>query len=293
MGRQGHGETGTMKEAGVIGLGTIGSGVAICLARTGQLGAVYDVRADAAEGLAGVPQVAASPAELAKQVDVVIIAVVSAQQTIDVLSGPDGVLSQARPGLTVVLVATVSIEDLRRIRALTDAAGVDLVDCGVTGGQKARENGLVCLVGGEDEAVARVKPVLDGFAKLVAHMGGPGAGMAAKIARNVIVFGCLRAGYEASVLCRNTGVDIRQLSDAIDASSEGVGGPLMLATRDDPFENEQEAGLREYTRALMVKDLDAALDLAKSFGVGLPLIELTKRTDQAVVGMADVMGEKL
>jgi 3-hydroxyisobutyrate dehydrogenase len=42
----------------------------------------------------------------------------------------------------------------------------------------------------------------------------------------------------------------------------------------------------------MIKDLDAAIDLAKSFGVQLPLIELTKRTDQAVVGMADVMGEK-
>jgi 3-hydroxyisobutyrate dehydrogenase len=281
-----------MTKAGVIGLGHIGSGVALCLARTGQLGATYDIRPGAADGLEGVPAVLATPADLAKQVDVVIIAVVSAKQTIDVLAGPEGVLSQARPGLTIVLVATVSIDDLHAIRALTDAAGVDLVDCGVTGGQKARENGLVCLVGGDDAAVARVRPVLDGFAKLVAHMGPAGAGMAAKIARNVVVFGCLRAGYEAAVLCRNTGVDIRQLSDAIDASSDGVGGPLMLVTRDDPFASEQEAGIREYTRSLMIKDLDAAIDLAKSFGVQLPLIELTKRTDQAVVGMADVMGEK-
>lgn len=281
-----------MTNAGVIGLGHIGSGVALCLARSGQLGAVYDIRPDAAAELEGVPAVAASPAALAEQVDVVIVAVVSAQQTIDVLSGPDGVLARARPGMTIVLVATVSIEDLKSIRALTDAAGVGLVDCGVTGGQKVRENGLVCLVGGDDETVACVRPVLDGFAKLVAHMGGPGAGMAAKIARNVVVFGCLRAGYEAAVLCRNTGVDIRQLSDAIDASSDGVGGPLMLVTRDDPFDNPQEAAIREYTRALMIKDLDAAIDLAAGFGVTLPLIELTRRTDQAVVGMADILGEK-
>lgn len=279
-------------KAGVIGLGHIGSGIALCLARSGQLGAVYDIRADAADGLEGVPAVLATPAELAKQADVIIIAVVSAKQTVDVLTGPDGVLSQARPGMTIVLVATVSIEDLKAIRELTDAAGVGLVDCGVSGGQKARENGLVCLVGGDDATVARVRPVLEGFAKHVAHMGPAGAGMAAKIARNVIVFGCLRAGYEAAVLCRNSGVDIRQLSEAIDASSEGVGGPLMLATRDDPLASEQEAGIREYTRALMVKDLDAALDLARSFGIELPLVELTKRTDQAVVGMADVMGEK-
>ncbi|CAM8672816.1 MULTISPECIES: NAD(P)-dependent oxidoreductase [Sphingobium] len=281
-----------MKNAGVIGLGQIGAGVAICLARSGQLAAVYDVRADASDTLDGVPAVVASPAELARQADVVIIAVVNAKQTVDVLSGPDGVLAQARPGMSIVLVATVSIEDLNAIRALTDAAGVDLVDCGVTGGPKSRENGLVCLVGGTDESVARVRPVLDGFAKLVAHMGGPGAGMAAKIARNVIVFGGLRAGYEAAILCRNAGVDVRQLSEVIDASSDSVGGPLMLAVRDDPASSEQEAAIREYTRALMIKDLDAAIDLARSYGITLPLIELTRRTDQAVVGMADVMGEK-
>ncbi|RYM12023.1 NAD(P)-dependent oxidoreductase [Sphingobium cupriresistens] len=281
-----------MKNAGVIGLGQIGAGVAICLARSGQLAAVYDVRADASDTLDGVPAVVASPAELARQADVVIIAVVNAKQTVDVLSGPDGVLAQARPGMSIVLVATVSIEDLNALRALTDAAGVDLVDCGVTGGPKSRENGLVCLVGGTDESVARVRPVLDGFAKLVAHMGGPGAGMAAKIARNVIVFGGLRAGYEAAILCRNAGVDVRQLSEVIDASSDSVGGPLMLAVRDDPASSEQEAAIREYTRALMIKDLDAAIDLARSYGITLPLIELTRRTDQAVVGMADVMGEK-
>jgi 3-hydroxyisobutyrate dehydrogenase len=137
-----------------------------------------------------------------------------------------------------------------------------------------------------------VRPVLDGFAKLVAHMGGPGAGMAAKIARNVIVFGCLRAGYEASVLCRNAGVDIRQLAEVIDASSDSVGGPLMLAVRDDPSSSEQEAAVREYTRSLMVKDLDAAIDLARSYGIALPLVELTRRTDQTVVGLENVMGEK-
>ncbi|XHS00744.1 hypothetical protein ACFB49_23440 [Sphingomonas sp. DBB INV C78] len=281
-----------MMKAGVIGLGAIGSGVALCLARSGQLGAVYDIRPEAADGLDGVPAVAATPAAVAAAADVVVIAVVSAQQTVDVLTGPNGILAGAKPGLTVILVATVSMEDLGRIRAITDAAGVALVDCGVTGGQKVREKGLVCLVGGDEAIVAKVRPVLDGFAKYVAHMGGPGAGMAAKIARNVIVFGCLRAGYEAAVLCRNSGVDIRQLSDAIDASADGVGGPLMLATREDPFQSEQEAGVREYTRALMIKDLDAAIDLAASYGIQLPLIELTKRTDQAVVGMADVMGEK-
>jgi 3-hydroxyisobutyrate dehydrogenase len=274
-----------MTKAGVIGLGHIGSGVALCLARAGQLGAVYDVRSDAAADLPGVPALSQSPADVARTCDVVIIAVVSAQQTLDVLNGPQGILAVARPDLDIVLVATVAIDDLKHIRAITDAAGVGLIDCGVTGGQKARENGLVCLVGGEAARVARVKPVLEGFAKTVAVMGGPNAGMAAKIARNTVVFGCLRAGYEGAALARAAGVDVGQLTQVIEDSSEGVGGPMMLMGRPgDPLNDAEEAKLREYVRALMVKDLDAALDLGRSLGVALPLIELAKQTDRQVVG---------
>ena len=281
-----------MSKAGVIGLGMIGAGVATCLARSGQLAAVYDVRPDSIDDIPGCPPLSASPKMLAEAVDTVLIAVVSAEQTIDVLSGPDGVLAAARPGLNVVLLATVSLTALGEIRKLTDAAGVGLIDSGVTGGQRARENGLVCLVGGSEEAVAAVKPVLDGFALSVAHMGPAGAGMAAKIARNVVVYGCLRAGYEAAVLCRNAGVDVMQLSKVIEDSSGGVGGPMMLMSRTDPLADPKEAGIREYTRGLMIKDLEAALDLGRTFGIKLPLAELAIATDQAVVGMEHVMGEQ-
>jgi 3-hydroxyisobutyrate dehydrogenase len=281
-----------MKNAGVIGLGVIGSGVAICLARSGHLAAVYDVRPESAVDLPGVPDVVASPAALAKVADVVLIAVVNAQQTIDVLSGPDGVLSQARPGLNVVLLATVSLDDLREIRALTDAAGVGLVDSGVTGGPKGRENGLICLIGGDEDVVAAVIPVLEGFARSVARMGGPGAGMAAKIARNVVVYGCLRAGYEAAVLCRGAGVNVHDLAKVIAESADSVGGPMMLMDRPDPLTDEKEGALREYTRGLMIKDLQAAASLGASLGVSLPLVELTLRTDRAVVGLEHINGEK-
>jgi 3-hydroxyisobutyrate dehydrogenase-like beta-hydroxyacid dehydrogenase len=76
-----------MAKVGVIGLGTIGSGVAICLARAGMLAAVYDVRVNAADGLEGVPPLAGLPAEVARVCDTIVIAVVNAAQVIDVLSG--------------------------------------------------------------------------------------------------------------------------------------------------------------------------------------------------------------
>jgi 3-hydroxyisobutyrate dehydrogenase len=251
-----------------------------------MLAAVYDVRKNAADELEGVPPVISSPRELAEKSDVVIIAVVSAEQTLDVLNGPDGVLAAARPDLNIVLVATVSLEALQKIRALTDAAGVGLVDCGVTGGQAARTNGLVCLVGATPERLAAVKPVLDGFAKSVAHMGGPNAGMAAKIARNVVVYGCLRAGYEGASLARAAGVDVHQLAQVIEDSSDGVGGPMMLMGRPgDPLTNPDEAKVREYVLGLMHKDLDAALDLGKALHVSLPLVELTQATGRETAGL--------
>src|ERR1700761_196823 len=288
-----RGESSNMKKAGVIGLGAIGGGVAVCLARSGHLAAVYDIRPEVVKDLEGVPPVVASPAELARRVDVVLIAVVSAKQTIDALSGPDGVLAAARPGLNVVLLSTVSLNDLSEIRALTDAAGVGLVDSGVTGGPKAKENGLICLVGGDSAVVEAVRPVLDGFARSVAYMGGPGAGMAAKIARNVVVYGCLRAGYEAAILCRGAGVKVADLAKVIEESSDSVGGPMMLMGRPrDPLTDPSEARLREYVRGLMIKDLDAAQELAATLGVKLPLVELTLRTDRSVVGIANVNGEK-
>jgi 3-hydroxyisobutyrate dehydrogenase len=275
-----------MSTAGVIGLGAIGGGVALCLARSGHLKAVYDIRKDASQKLPGVPAVVASPAELAGQCDVVLIAVLDAKQVHSVLTGPDGLLSRARPGLDIVLLSTVSLDDLKKLRALTEAAGVSLVDSGVTGGPNAAHNGLVCLVGADEKTFGRVKPVLDGFAKVVVHVGGFNAGMAAKIARNAIFFGALRAGYEGVLLAKAAGVDVRKLVAAVDASAESVGGPLMFLGREaDPETDAAERALRETVCVLMDKDLDAALDLARSVGVSLPLADLARKTDRSVMGL--------
>lgn len=274
-----------MRKAGVIGLGVIGGGVAICLARAGVLAAVHDIRPDAAAKLEGVPPVAASPAAVARAADDVLIAVVSADQARDVLTGPDGILAAARPGLNVVLLSTVSLPDLEALRALTDAAGVGLVDCGVTGGPAAARNGLVCLVGATDAVLEQVRPTLDAFALKVVPMGGPGAGMAAKIARNVVVYTVWRAGYEGMRLARAAGIPIARFAEAIDASAANVAGPTLWMTRPDPATDEAERNLREATRALLEKDLSAALDLAGTLDVDLPMARLSRETARRIMGL--------
>jgi 3-hydroxyisobutyrate dehydrogenase-like beta-hydroxyacid dehydrogenase len=275
-----------MATAGVIGLGAIGGGVATCLARAGMLTAVNDLTPAIVERWPTIGQVTGSNAEVGRLADTVLIAVLSADQVIEVLSGPDGVLSQARPAMNIVVLSTVSLTDLKRIRAITDAAGVGLIDSGVTGGPKAAENGLICLVGGDEKPLAAVMPVIDAFARSVSVMGGPGAGMAAKIARNIVVYGSARAGYEAAALCKAAGIDVHQLTRVIEDSADAVGGPMMMMGRPlDPLTDDGEGKLRLYVLGQLDKDLEAALDLGATLGVELPLARLTRETGRAVVGL--------
>lgn len=285
-----------MNTGGVIGLGGIGGGVAQCLQRSGQLAAIYDVRAEAAANVPGAPPMSASPRDLAAVSDSVLIAVLNGAQTLAVLSGPEGVLAADKPGQTVILLSTIAMADLEAAQKLCADAGVTLIDCGVTNGPKSAENGLICLAGGSDADLAAAKPIFDGFAQQVIHMGGPGAGMAAKIARNTTYFGCMRAGYEGAVIARNYGVDLDQLTMALAGDPNaggGLEGALAMVRRPDPAGNPQETQMREYFQMLMIKDLEVAIAEAARFGVRLPMIELIMANASSTAGLEYPLGQPI
>jgi len=119
---------------GVIGLGTIGGGMADNLRAAGLPLVVCDVRPEATSRYGGDATVAASPAELAKISDVVVVAVVNDEQVHDVLSGPRGALVSCGPGTTVVVVSTITTTCVAAVGAEATALGVPIVDCGVSGG---------------------------------------------------------------------------------------------------------------------------------------------------------------
>ncbi len=283
-----------MKTGGVIGLGGIGGGVAQCLQRSGQLAAIYDVRAESAANVPGAPPMSACPRELASASDCVLIAVLNGAQTIAVLSGPDGVLAAGKRGQMVILLSTIAMSDLNAAQELCAAAGVTLLDCGVTNGPKSAENGLICLAGGSDADLAAARPIFDGFAQQVIHMGGPGAGMAAKIARNTTFFGCMRAGYEGAVIARNYGVNLDQLTMALAGDPNaggGLEGALAMMKRPDPAGDPGETKVREYFQMLMLKDLEVAIAEAARFGVRLPMIELIRDNAASTSGLEHPLGQ--
>jgi 3-hydroxyisobutyrate dehydrogenase-like beta-hydroxyacid dehydrogenase len=283
---------GSSSTVGVIGLGDIGSGVAAGLVRAGVDLVVCDVRPEATDPFAESARVASDPAELGALVDVVVVAVVTDEQVLAVLGGTAGALAGARRGTTVVLVSTVAPSTLARVADWAGAHGVDVVDCGVSGGpSSAAEGALISMIGGDDDVVERIRPVLDAFSSLVVRMGPLGSGLQAKLARNLVQYASWLAAYEAQVLAEAAGIELAKLAQVIKASDARIGGAstLMFRRTAAPFSPDDDAGLVQAMRTaatLAHKDLRGALELGASLGVELPLAAMTDARADALFGIA-------
>jgi len=277
--------------AGVIGLGNIGRGVAGALARSGIELVVCDVREEACLPFGDVAHIAKDPAELGSRSGVIVVAVLDDEQVMTVLDSETGALSTAEPGSSVLVLSTVSPETVRELAALAAGRGVDVLDCGVTGGPGAAADGsLVSMVGGDDEAVERVRPVLDSFSSLVVHMGPLGSGLQAKLARNLVQYGSWLAAYEGQVLAEAAGIELSKLAEVIRASDKMIGGAstLMFRTSVAPFTPADDAGLvaaMQAAASLAHKDVRAALELGDRLGASLPLAAMIEERADAVFGV--------
>jgi 3-hydroxyisobutyrate dehydrogenase len=279
---------------GVIGLGAIGDGVATSVLRAGFPLVVCDVRAEATEKYGDRAEVATSPADLVGRADVVVVAVVDDEQVHAVLSGPEGGLAAAGPDTAIVIVSTISVPCVRALGAEADALGVPMLDCGVTGGPAAAASGdLVCMVGGDPAVIERVRPVFDAISSLAVTMGPFGTGLAAKLARNLITYGSWLAALEGQQLAEAAGISLAQLAEVVKASDVHIGGAsrLMFRPTVSPFTDADDKGLVGAMQAgasLAHKDLAAALELADSLDVELPLALMTARRTDEIFGVGEV-----
>jgi 3-hydroxyisobutyrate dehydrogenase-like beta-hydroxyacid dehydrogenase len=276
---------------GVIGLGSIGDGVATSLLREGFPLVVCDVRPEATERYRDGAIVADGPTDLVRQSDVVVVAVVNDEQVHAVLSGPDGGLAAAGADTTIIVVSTISARCVAEVGTEAAAAGVAVLDCGVTGGPAAAASGdLVCMVGGDPEVIDRARDVFDAIGMLTVNMGAFGTGLAAKLARNVVTYASWLAALEAQQLAEAAGIDLAKLAEVIRASDPQIGGAsrLMFRSTAAPFTDQDDRGLvaaMEAGASLAAKDLHAALELADSLQVDLPLTAMTERRSQEIFGL--------
>jgi len=292
-----EGEVHAVPSAGVIGLGVIGHGLATSLVERGVPLTVCDVRPEATAPFREGAHVADTPAALAGRSDVVLVVVFDDAQVRAVLQGTDGVFAGASPGTAVVVISTVHRETVLELRDEGVRHGVTVVDCGVTGGKVAAAEGeLVCMVGGTAEEVDQVRPVLDAISSLVLHMGPPGTGLAAKLARNMISYGSWLAALEAQELAEAAGIDLLKLGDAARESDKWVGGAsrLMFRATTAPWPEDTDAALLRPLRAgadLAHKDLAAALELGRELGVALPVAEMAERRCDRIFGFPGGRGQ--
>jgi 3-hydroxyisobutyrate dehydrogenase-like beta-hydroxyacid dehydrogenase len=254
---------------GVIGLGTMGLGAALNLARKGFAVTGCDRRADLAAPLreAGGAFVS-SPPELPAGLDAVLIYVVTAAQTEAVLFGETGCLSRLAPDGVAICGATVAPEAAKQIAAKVEAEGRLVLDAPVSGGGVASQGGtMTVMASGSPAAFARAEPVLAAIASKVWRLGdAPGAGSTVKMVNQLLAGVHIAAAAEAMALGIRAGADPQTLFDVISTSA---GNSWMFANRV-PHILEGDDTPRSAVN-IFVKDLGIVLDQARALTFPLPL----------------------
>jgi 3-hydroxyisobutyrate dehydrogenase len=191
---------------GFLGLGAMGAHMARNLHKAGLLAAVWNrTAAKAADLAAQLPCAApATPADLARQVDILVLCV-SADQ--DVLTLIEALRSGLRAGQLVIDCSTVSAQTARRVAEHLSSLGVDFLDCPVSGGTEgARDGTLAIMCGGSAASFTLAQPVLLAMGRTVAHFGPVGAGQAAKATNQIMCAGIIEAVSEAMAFAKANGL---------------------------------------------------------------------------------------
>ena len=252
---------------GFIGLGAMGRPMALRLMAAGHELHVYARRPEASTTLVDAVAIPhGTPAALAEVCEVVITMVTGTADVEEVLLGPHGVATGARPGTVAIDMSTVSPLATRRMAAALAARGLHMLDAPVTGGVAGAEHGtLTIMVGGDQAVLERVRPVLTCLGNNIVYMGGPGTGQATKACNQLALLVTAEGVAEALALARRCGLDpatVRQaLLGGIAASRVlDVFGARMVDRQFEPA----------FPARLYHKDLHIVFDFAHAAGQALP-----------------------
>lgn len=258
---------GAHSRIGFIGLGSMGAGMALNLLRKG-----FKLRIHARTPQAEVPFLNAgataspSPADLARQCDLVFLSLPDAAAVEQVVFGPDGLAEGLRADSCVVDTSTIDATSAREFGQRLGAQGVGFLDAPVSGGQQGAQAGtLGCMVGGPAEDIDACREVLAVFCKSVTRVGGLGAGQAVKACNQVAVAGAMLGVADAMALARSQGVDLDVVREVL------LGGTAKSFSLEKHGPRIAIGEFKPGFRArLMRKDLRIALETAQAAGAVLP-----------------------
>ncbi len=269
--------------AAVIGLGSMGLGMATSLIRAGFVVRGCDVNPQAlvrlaAQGGTGV----ASPAEAAQNADAVVCVVVNAAQTEQVLFGPQGAAETMKPGAVFISSATMDPAVARALAARVEASGRLYLDAPISGGAaKAADGALTVMASGTPEAFACARPALDAMAAKVYELGDEaGIGAAFKMMNQLLAGVHIAAASECIAFAARQGLDLNKVYEVITASA---GNSWMFENRMPHVLNGDYTPLSAVD--IFVKDLGIIQDMARSAKFPVPVSAAALQMFLAASGM--------
>ena len=251
----------------LLGLGTMGSGMARNLLRAGFSLQVYNRSPEKATHLAALgAQVAASPADAVKDADVVLSMLADDDASRAVWLGDEGALPAMKPGSIAVECGTVSPTWVAELQSKASAKGLQLLDAPVTGSRPQAEAGqLIFLAGGEASAVERATPVLHAMSQKVLHLGPVGSGAQLKLINNFLCGVQVASFAEALTWIERTGLN---RETALTFLQNGAPGSGIFKAMSERMTRRTYDDVNFLLR-LMRKDLGYAQVAAAAFEVPL------------------------
>lgn len=256
-------------KVGVIGLGTMGMGAALNLLRKGHAVTGCELReAVRAEFVAAGGGAVASPPELPTDLEAVVVFVINAAQTDQVLFGPQGCLDRLRKGAVVLCCATIAPEAAKSLGERIEAAGFLMLDSPVSGGKAGAQGGtMTVMAAGSDAAFAKAQPVLEAISTKIWRLGStPGVGSTVKMVNQLLAGVHIATAAEALALGIRAGADPKALFEVISSSA---GSSWMWQNRIPHVLDGDDTPQSAVN--IFVKDLGIVLDQARALTFPLPL----------------------
>ena len=213
---------------------------------------------------------AGTPAQAAKDADIVFACVGNDDDLRSVTIGPDGAFHAMKAGSIFVDHTTASADVARELHAKAKSLGIGFIDAPVSGGQAGAENGLLTVMcGGDNDVYAKVEPLIMHYARMSKLLGPAGSGQLAKMCNQIAIAGVVQGLAEAIQFGMKSGLD---MNDVIDVISKGAAGSWQMENRHKTM----IAGKFDFGFAVdwMRKDLGICLSEARRNGSHLPMTAL-------------------
>lgn len=261
---------------GFIGLGNMGWPMAACLVKAGFTVHANDSRKEVADNF--VQQVGGfapdSLRQLAETSDIVVTMLPTSVIVEHVLSGgDDNVFAGMKPG-TIVIDMTSGVPSVtQRLAEKVAALGGILIDAPVSGGvPRAKTGQLAIMVGGDDAAIEKARPVLAAMGTSILKTGGVGSGQAMKALNNLVSAGGFLIGIEALLIGQRFGLDPAVMTDVLNAAT-GMNNSTQKKFKQYVLSRSFDAG---FTMGLLAKDLSIALQVARETSTAAPLSAMVR-----------------